>query len=214
MPDLAHLTAAARALLPPGTAVAGADPQILHPLLPGEPIPGATPSRLREFSAGRHAARAAIAALGHPVRAIPQGDDRAPLWPAGLTGTITHSRTACLAAVSATAKGLGLDLEDDSPLDPDLWDIILLPPERLWAETQPDPARAAKLIFSAKEAAYKAQYPTSLTLFGFDTLLIQINGNSFTATFQRPIGQFEQGSVLSGRHSTTDGQILTAVILA
>ncbi len=213
MPDLAHLTAAARALLPPGTAVAGADPQILHPLLPGESLPGATPSRLREFSAGRHAARTAIAALGHPVRAISQADDRAPLWPAGLTGTITHSRTACLAAVSTTATGLGLDLEDDSPLDPDLWDIILLPPERLWAETQPDAARAAKLIFSAKEAAYKAQYPTSLTLFGFDTVLIQIEGPAFTATFQRPIGPFAKGMALTGRHTPINGHILTAVVL-
>jgi 4'-phosphopantetheinyl transferase EntD len=213
MPDLAHLTAAARALLPPGVAVAAADPQVLHPLLPCESLPGAIQSRLREFSAGRHAARGAIAALGHPVRAIPQGDDRAPLWPAGLTGTITHNRTACLAAVSNTAKGLGLDLEDDSPLEPDLWDTILLPPERHWAETQPDPARAAKLIFSAKEAAYKAQYPSSLTLFGFDTLLIQIEGAAFTATFQRPIGHFSQGSTLSGHHAFIDGHILTAVIL-
>ena len=213
MPDLAALTAAARALLPPGTAVAASDPQTLYPLLPGESLPGAIQSRLREFSAGRHAARTAISALGHPVRPIPQGDDRAPLWPAGLTGTITHSRTTCLAAISATATGIGLDLEDDSPLAPDLWDTILLPPERLWAETQPDPARAAKLVFSAKEAAYKAQYPSSLTLFGFDTLLMQIEGPAFTATFQRSIGPFASGTALNGRHTTTGGNILTAVAL-
>jgi 4'-phosphopantetheinyl transferase EntD len=213
MPDLARLTAAARAMLPPGTAVAAADPQVLHPILPGEALPGAIQSRLREFSAGRHAARTAIAALGHAVRAIPQGDDRAPVWPAGLTGTITHNRTACLAAISATAKGLGLDLDDDSPLAPDLWETILLRPERLWAETQPDPARAAKLIFSAKEAAYKAQYPTSLTLFGFDTLLIRIEGPTFTATFQCPIGPYAEGMALTGYHATTGGHILTAVAL-
>ncbi len=154
MPDLDHLAAVARGLLPEGAAVAAADPGQLYPLLPGEALPGAIPSRGREFSAGRHAARTALALLGLPSCPIPQGDDRAPVWPSGISGSITHTHLACLAAV-IRGPVLGLDLEEDLPLDTFLWDSILGPEEQAWASGAPDPGFAAKLIFSAKEAARK-----------------------------------------------------------
>jgi 4'-phosphopantetheinyl transferase EntD len=212
MPELTRLSAAARAILPQGVAVAAADPGVLYPLLPGETLPGAVPARLREFSAGRHAARLSLTNLGHPVQPIPQGDDRAPVWPQGIAGTITHSRHACLAAVSKGA-GIGLDLEEDDPLPDDLWQSILLPKEQAWALLQPDSGHAAKVIFSAKEAAYKAQYPVSLALFGFDTLLVRVTDGRFSATFQRSVGPFEKGFVLGGRIARSEGHILTAAVL-
>ena len=212
MPELARLAAAARGILPPGVAVAAANPGTLYPMLPGETLPGAIPARLREFSAGRHAARTALAALGHPVRPIPPGDDRAPVWPLGISGSITHSRTACLAAAT-TGPGIGLDLEDDTPLEADLWSTILIPEEQRWALAQPNPGQAAKLIFSAKEAAYKAQYPVTLALFGFDTLALQVADAAFTATFQRRVGPFAAGHTLHGRHIRAERHILTAVTL-
>jgi 4'-phosphopantetheinyl transferase EntD len=212
MPDLTRLCIAARAILPSGVAVAAADPGTLYPLLPGETLPGAIPARLREFSAGRHAARQALASLGQPVKPIPQADDRAPVWPQGVTGSITHNRNACLAAVSAD-RGIGLDLEEETALEQDLWSTILLPEEQAWAVSQPDPGLAAKLIFSAKEAAYKAQYPVSRTLFGFETLHLRVAGARFTATFQHTVGPFESGHVLNGTIAHAEGLILTAVVL-
>lgn len=213
MPDLAQIAAAARGLFPSGVAVSASDPGTLYPLFPGEVLPGAVPARLREFSAGRHAARTALAAMGHPHKSIPMAGDRAPLWPAGTVGSITHSRTACLAATSSGASGLGLDLEDDAPLDRDLWDTILLPAEQEWAASQPDPGRVAKLIFSAKEAAYKAQYAASSTVFGFHALETEFGEASFTATFLQPVGPFRKGLALPGRFTFAEGHILTAVLL-
>lgn len=212
MPDFSRLTAAARAILPEGVAVAAADPRRLHPMLPGETLPGAIPARLREFSAGRHAARLAMASLGQPVQPIPQADDRAPIWPQGICGSITHSRHACLAAVSMV-QGIGLDLEEEIPLERDLWPTVLLPDERDWALSQPDAGLAAKLIFSAKEAAYKAQYPATLTLFGFETLLLRVEGDRFTAMFQRNVGPFAQGTALEGGIARVEGHFLTYATL-
>jgi 4'-phosphopantetheinyl transferase EntD len=210
MPDLDHLAAVARGLLPEGAAVAAADPGQLYPLLPGEALPGAIPSRGREFSAGRHAARTALALLGLPSCPIPQGDDRAPVWPSGISGSITHTHLACLAAV-IRGPVLGLDLEEDLPLDTFLWDSILGPEEQAWASGAPDPGLAAKLIFSAKEAAYKAQYPIGRQLFGFDTLAIAVTDDRFTATFRHSVLPFAGGHVLQGRHSRAEGHILTVV---
>ncbi len=213
MPDPARLTALARGLLPPGAAVAAADPSRTYPLLPGEVLPRAVPARLAEFSAGRHAARAAMVALGLPLAAIPMGDDRAPIWPDGVAGSITHCRAACLAAILPGAVGLGLDLEEDQDLPADLWDSILLPGETAWALRQDQPGRAARLVFSAKEAAYKAQYPQSRALIGFDGLAVAFTADGFVATFQHNVAPFAAQDRIAGRWARADGLLLTAARL-
>ena len=203
----------ARRLLPAGVAVAAADPRQLHPLLAGEALPGAVPARLREFSAGRHAARAAMAALGAPIAAIPPGDDRAPIWPAGICGSITHSASACLAAVAlhSLTAGLGLDLEEDAPLEPALWPEICRPEElALLGDT---PGLQVRLIFAVKEAAYKAQYARSATLFGFDGLSVVLTASEFTARFTQPVAPFVGGQTLQGRWARAEGHVLATCLL-
>lgn len=212
MPEVAALLALARRLLPAGCAVASADPSRHWPLLSGEALPGAAPRRLAEFSAGRHAARSALRGLGLPLTAIPMGDDRSPLWPDGIAGTISHDRTACLAAVRR-GGGIGIDLEEDEALPEDLWETVLLPEERLWVQAQPLPGPAAKLVFSAKEAAYKAQYPASGMLFGFDRLMVSLTAEAFTATFRAATGPFGAGCALQGRWGRAAGHVLTAVAI-
>lgn len=217
MPDPAALADAARRLLPATVAVGWADPQESHPLLAGETLPGAVPQRMREFAAGRHAARMALHRIGAGLSALPMADDRAPVWPAGITGSITHTRSACLAAVVRLGlfTGVGLDLEEDSPLERDLWDDVLVPDEQLWLARQPQATRGdlAKLMFSAKEAAYKAQYAQSRTLFGFDTLALTLDAASFTATFRHAVAPFAAGQGLHGRHLRQNGHFLTVVTL-
>ncbi len=217
-PDLTGLRDAARRLLPPDAAVAVADPLANHAILHrAELLPGAVPARLREFAAGRKAAHEAMALLGLTDLPIPMGQDRAPVWPEGITGSITHSRTACLAAIMRgdDAQGIGLDLEEDAPLSSDLWETILLPAEQEWLANQPkaDRGQHAMLMFCAKEAAYKAQYARSKTLFGFDMLRIYLDDGAFTAEFQKPVAPFLHSSRLNGKYSRVQGHILTAVTL-
>ena len=78
-------------------------------------IATAVKSRQQEFTAGRTCARRAMGHLGLPDMAIPVGADRAPIWPAGIAGSISHSTTRCVAAIgrhSDGIKALGLDLEE------------------------------------------------------------------------------------------------------
>lgn len=199
MPDLAGLLAAVRPLLPEGTAVAASDPQASHPVWPAEEI-RAVPARLREFAAGRAAARAAMRALGQAPAAIPMQVDRAPLWPPGVAGSISHSATACLAMVARAPRLIGLDIEPDTPLPPGLLDTILRPDE----QGCPDPL----LVFVAKEAAYKAQYPFSRRVFGFQTLRIRLTAQAFTATFCEPVGPFAAGFQVGGHHVRAAGQVV------
>jgi 4'-phosphopantetheinyl transferase EntD len=134
------------------------------------------------------------------------GPDRAPIWPAGLRGTITHDRDLCLAAVTDDPRitALGLDLDADAPLPPEVLAEILLPG---------DDRHEPRLVFSAKETVFKALYPQVRTVFGFDAVRIALSEGRFTATTHVPLGPVPPGAELSGRFWRGEGLILTALAL-
>ena len=215
--DAAVINAAAAALFDGAVAVALTDPhQVQAPLWPQEAqfVAQAVAKRQAEFAAGRSAARAAMRALGGIDAAIPASADRAPSWPAGWHGSITHNDRWCLAAVTRGAAHLGIDIETATPLNPDLLPMICSAAEvaRIAGTEQ---GMLAKVIFSAKEAAYKAQYPLTQTLFGFDHLDIVLDTDvgEFTARFLQPAGQFVAGDVLQGRFALAAKHIITAVTI-
>lgn len=196
---------ALRAILPPGVALGlpGADPAVW----PGEETAAMVPARAAEFRAGRAAARAALAALGRPPVALPMGPDRAPVWPAGVTGSISHCAGLVLAVagLSRDWAGLGLDAEPDLPLDPGLAETLLAK-----GEAAPDLLSA----FVAKEAAYKAQYALSRQLFDFHTLRLTWEGAAFAARFARAVPPFAEGQALRGRVVAGGGYRLALVAIA
>lgn len=200
---VAYPWAPAEGLMPPETA--GLDRMV--------------PARRREFAAGRRAARQAMARLGHPGAAVPAGDDRAPRWPPGLVGSLSHTGTLCMAAVAREAdhETLGLDIEEVADLPPDLLEIVCTPSERAWLSVQANDIRGrlARLIFSAKECAYKCQYPLSGEILEFGDLEITPDPDTgqFEATFIRPAGAFSAGSCLSGRFVIGARLIATAMAL-
>jgi 4'-phosphopantetheinyl transferase EntD len=180
----------------------------------------AVEKRRREFVAGRACARRAMADLGLAPRAIPSGEDRAPIWPDDVIGTITHTDTWCAAAIARAGGGvraLGLDVEPDTPLNPALLKTIALPEERAEIEARPEALRGllGKLLFSAKECAYKCQYPLTRTFFGFQGMRVHLDleGGAFVAVFQREAGAFRPGDELRGRLLVDGGYVMTAMAL-
>lgn len=206
------LEAALVQIFPPGVAVAAVAVGSDHPaLLPTEmpAVVGAVDARVAEFAAGRWAARRAMLALGHAATAVPAGTDRAPVWPAGLAGSISHAGGVAAAALRAGGP-LGLDLEEDAALEPDLWPLICGADE-LAALPETDRGRAVRQVFSAKEAVYKAQYPLTGCVIDFAAVSIALDPGGFVATFRQPVGPLTAGHSMRGRIARTDGLILTAV---
>lgn len=118
--------------------------------------------RRAEFAAGRACAHAALDVLSAPDIPLLPGADRAPLWPAGFVGSITHTRGACAAVVAsrAEAAGLGLDVEPMGDLAPSLRAMVCRDEERRHhAQLPPTGPDWALLTFCAKEAFYKAYRP-------------------------------------------------------
>jgi 4'-phosphopantetheinyl transferase EntD len=183
----------------------------------------AVDKRKLEMAAGRDAARAALASLGVAPMAIPRGERGAPVWPDGVVGSITHTDDWCLAAVAREADlaGLGIDAEPRGPIEADLWPAITTGGELDDLRSRPagEAAERARLLFCAKEAAYKCQFPLTRTLLEFGDLAIRLAepssskgpmGVRFAAEFRRDVTPFASGDSIEGRLAG-DGELVLAV---
>jgi 4'-phosphopantetheinyl transferase EntD len=188
--------AQALAALLPEAGVGWADPRITPP---GHLPMGAVEARRREFAAGRAAAAQAMATLGISAD-VPIGDDRAPVWPDGVSGSIAHTRSIALAVAQRTGP-IGIDLEPEGAVTADLWSEILLPEERA-------DSALATAIFCAKEATFKAQFPMTKQMFGFDRITITIAATTFTARFTADTGPIPAGTIWPGHLIRAQGHIL------
>ena len=181
---------------------------------------GAFKRRLREFTAGRSCAREAMRQLGLPEMAIPIGPDRAPIWPLGITGSISHSSTRCAAAVARHSDGIkavGLDVEEETPLDDFFAEEICTSRERDWLDQQPSSKRGKllKAIFSAKECTYKCQYQLTRRMFGFEAVHIELSlaEETFAAYFDLDIPPFRLADRLRGSIRFHEGHVVAGMIV-
>jgi enterobactin synthetase component D len=124
----------------------------------------AVPKRRAEFLAGRFAAKVALAALG--VDAMPsRKEDGSPVWPVGITGSITHGaeRALCAVARASDVLSLGIDAERlmNASASAELRSRICLAEERalLSRELDRPEHELVTLAFSAKESLYKCLFP-------------------------------------------------------
>ena len=211
MRDAAAIAQAVAALFDGEVGVGVTDPQgTSDPLWPGEDahLGRSVPKRRLEFAAGRMAARQAMRALGLPPQAIPAAPDRAPIWPEGIHGSISHSDSLCVAVVTQHPRWLGVDIEPAMPLDATLLSEIT--GNRSTNPTRAD-LLAARRIFSAKEAAFKAQFPASGKVLGFGAVKVVLEGTAFTATFTDDVPPFTKGDKFLGRHGVVADHFVTAI---
>lgn len=102
--------------MPPGAAAASvlADPEL--PAFPAElKLVASSVSRRRaDFLAGRAAAQRCLEQLGYPRQPLLRDKYGAPVWPAGVAGSITHDAgvAICIAMRSGAVRKLGIDLLD------------------------------------------------------------------------------------------------------
>lgn len=176
----ARRSARLAALFPPGVEVFTLDDREPVPgLLPAESgaIADAVPKRRAEFARGRSCARAALHELGIGSEGgIPVGPDRAPVWPSGAIGSITHCDGLVAAAACRADRfvGIGLDAERRGPLDPRLVERIATDLElaRAGESGLVPQAELPRLVFSAKEVVHKCIHPgTQIALAFLDVLV-------------------------------------------
>ena len=178
-----------------------------------EAVAGAAQTRIEQFTAGRVCSRIALGRLGVATTTpILRGEDRAPIWPPGFVGTISHTDTWCAAAVARAedVRSIGIDLEPATPLKESLWRRVCTPKERDWLHELAEPGLTGKILFSAKESVYKCQYPLTTKFLGFHAVEVELDDGAFRAVFQQEAGEFRPGDVMSGRYLVEEGLVATA----
>ncbi|MDH0865601.1 4'-phosphopantetheinyl transferase superfamily protein [Mitsuaria sp. GD03876] len=159
--------------LPGGAIGHGLEFAALEAVLDGL-TPPALPARLRDavrprqlsHAAGRYCAELGLLALTGTDGEVPTGPAGEPLWPSGVSGSITHAGGGAWAAVGRSAEvgTLGLDTEVvvDAAGLADILAVCVTPGEReRWFRSCPTETAAelATALFSAKESLYKALHP-------------------------------------------------------
>lgn len=145
------------------------------------PIARAVRKRQSEYFFGRLCARSALTALGLAHVHIGTGTGRAPSWPAGVVGSITHCNkiAAAIVAWDTQFRGIGIDIEEVNG-EPAVIDALLAT-----AVSAVEMDRLADglalfgrclpvvLVFSAKESFFKALYGTVRRYFDFAALELE-----------------------------------------
>lgn len=189
------------------------------PLLPAEEqmIPSAGARRQREFRAGRLCAHRALAWLGMADAPLLNGPDRAPVWPHGVSGSISHTDTYAVAVVARASAFplLGVDAEPDEPVEPETWPLLCTPRElrHIHAAPSAEQGRLVRLLFSAKECAYKAQYPHTRAFLDFRDVEIEpdLDGGTFIARYLAPSVARIRGCRVMGCFTRGHGLLLTGI---
>ena len=196
-------------------------------LLPEEEAclsPRAIAKRRREFTAGRVCARAALERLG--IRGFPlvAGEDRSPVWPPGIVGSLSHCGDYCGVAIARRGDiaGVGFDVERARPLEGRVASIICTPAERRRIESLPGlpPGLWTMIVFSAKESAYKCYHPLMKTFLDFHDVEIDLapEAGTFTARILKTQAAGQAAGrpgleSLGGRFAWNDAYVFAGVTL-
>jgi 4'-phosphopantetheinyl transferase EntD len=179
----------------------------MHPIEEQALGPRAVEGRRAMFALGRAAAREALGELdGAESVAIPRGSGGEPVWPDGIVGSISHTQAVAVAIVARRSDyaGLGVDIEDlaRGP-SPRAARLICRPGEMDWVEPEAGTQRLA-LLFSAKEAVFKALYPIEGVWLGFADaeLTWRADGGGFDARVLKSVGNAYQAGFTLRVNST------------
>ncbi|MGD1839209.1 MAG: 4'-phosphopantetheinyl transferase family protein [Nitrososphaeraceae archaeon] len=122
--------------------------------------------RRRASGAARRVARELMNSIGFVGLPILRGIFGAPIWPTEVVGSMAHDNQIAVAAVGLRCDldAVGIDIEPVASLLPDMLELIATSREQHVISDNP---LRAKLLFSIKEAVYKAAYPLDHDLLDF-----------------------------------------------
>jgi 4'-phosphopantetheinyl transferase EntD len=180
-------------------------------------IARAVTRRRDEFTTGRRLAREALARLGCVATSLPPDSDRVPRWPEGFVGTISHAGGLCVALVGRARDlvGIGIDIEETARLQPGLTPLICRPDEIDLDETG-GTVDQTLLRFVAKEAFFKAYFPTTRAFLGFQDVRVAVNPASdhFKARLMEPRRSLYGARTFLGRFATLGSHIVAVAWIA
>lgn len=195
----------------------GADDFQRAGVVPSASLLRSVPKRQAEYLAGRACARAALQRLDGRNYVPGTHEDRSPIWPAGIHGSITHGQgwAAAVVAGAHSCQGLGLDQEallDDERAERLMGEILT--PAELERLDRAQLGLTVTLTFSLKESLFKTLYPLTRQRFYFEHAeVLDWSGEGLARlrllTDLSP--QWQRGAELHGQFSLQHGHLLSLV---
>jgi enterobactin synthetase component D len=158
--------------------------------------PKAIKKRRDEFFLGRAACNSALKSIGiNNPGPVLKGPSNEPLWPEGIIGALSHCPGMAVCAVCHDNKlrGLGIDIEElAGDIPQDVIRLVCTDKEMEWVRGE---LYKMKMIFSAKEAAFKAFFPSVKMYMDFKDAELEWNEKRalFDAKLLKRFEPFEAG---------------------
>ena len=201
----------------------GAEAPPIHPEESAQ-VADAVVKRRVEFAAGRACARRALTQLGIDSFVLKNGPDRAPRWPSGVVGSISHAGGVpggfCGVVVGRSSEllALGLDIEVAGAVAQELWPRVATPRELAWLERRAPSERRtlATVLFSAKECFYKARFPLCGEFLEFGEVEVALDpaGSTFEAGLTAARAGVAALPRCKGRYVGVDGFVITGIAVS
>jgi 4'-phosphopantetheinyl transferase EntD len=173
-------------------------------------------TRQQEFIAGRYCAFKASKEVGYDLSQLPAAPTREPVWPEGILGSITHSKQMAISCVSVSDEisSIGIDAEELMKIGlAQEIERVIATEEELLMIAGADYQMGITILFSAKEALYKALFPLARTFIDFkevkltklhsDKRLFELELKSSNPKLKGYLGRYEGSFKLIGETVVT-----------
>ena len=191
------------------------------------PVPAALdraiPKRRTQFRGGRYCAMKAMEALWSCApQPIGRSASGAPLWPAGLVGSITHTDDFASAAVAHATDAIAVGIDTERIMSETqaqhVSRVVAWPAEVVHARSAGlSRLEALTLVFSSKESIFKCLHPLISCYFDFrDVRIVEVDGphRTFAARLVRTLSDgFTARMTLEGRFEVEVPWIHTGIAL-
>lgn len=187
----------------------------LHPLEQAL-VAHAVDKRKAEFGDARWCAHEVLRELGRDTgEPILRGDRGMPLWPASVSGSLTHTEglRAAVAAPRLLVRSMGLDAEPAEPLPEGVVNSIAREGEMERIDAlRGEHECIDRVLFCAKEATYKSWFPLTHRWLGFEQAEIDLrpDGTFISYLLIRPTPV----PYIEGRWAIHKGYILASTFVA
>ncbi|MDZ5601958.1 4'-phosphopantetheinyl transferase superfamily protein [Pseudomonas sp. RP23018S] len=181
------------------------------------PLQRSVAKRQAEYLAGRVCARAALQRLDGRLYVPATQADRAPTWPAGIHGSITHGKGWAAAVVAADGACQGIGLDQESLLEDDRAERLaseILTPAELQRLDRQCLGLTVTLTFSLKESLFKTLYPLTRQRFYFEHAeVLEWSGEGFARLrlLTDLSARWHNGVEVEGQFCLANGHLLSLI---
>lgn len=177
------------------------------------------PNRQKEYLLGRYSVKMNfLNNFSHLLTDLDFSDHREPLWPDLYVGSISHSKSLVLSAIAKKSElmFLGVDIEVIGRVNSGVAEKILIEQDIKQVDGL-STEELHTLIFSAKEAFYKAIFPTYKKYFGFESAyvsFVSVKESYFEINLAVDLNEYfnqQRFKRVRGKYIILDNQIITLI---